>query len=361
MSNIVRVKIDEKIAKAAVYGGAFLGGGGGGDLREGLRTIEIALSLGDIYIVSIDEIPREAYIATASIVGAPAAKERYVKYSHMIKAFELLIEAAENTPIKGIISSENGGASTTNGWIPAAALELPIVDAPADGRAHPSGVMGSMGLHKRVDYVSVQAGVGGDKSSGRYIEIVVRGSLERADKLIREAAVQAGGMIAVARNPVERDYVAENAAVGGLSKAIELGEIIIKNISDPIKLCEEVIRHLGGGEILDRGVVVDKSLRTVGGYDVGEVVIQGSRDNYLVTFWNEYMTIESRDKILAAFPDLIVTLDAKTSLPLTSAEIKKGDEVFLVSVPKQYIPLGSGVKDPDILRSVESIIGKRIL
>ena len=40
------IRMDEPTMRAAVYGGAFLGGGGGGGLRGGLKTMQDVLSLG---------------------------------------------------------------------------------------------------------------------------------------------------------------------------------------------------------------------------------------------------------------------------------------------------------------------------
>jgi DUF917 family protein len=67
--------------------------------------------------------------------------------------------------------------------------------------------------------------------------------------------------------------------------------------------------------------------------------------------------IEDRSRdILALFPDLITTINIKTGISITSAEIRKGDEVIIVVVPKDRILLGSGVKDPDILKQVHEVI-----
>ncbi|MEO3993001.1 MAG: DUF917 family protein [Desulfurococcaceae archaeon TW002] len=356
----MRIKVDDKIAEAAVLGGSFFGGGGGGDLKTGLLSARLSVELGDLYIVSVDEVPKDSYVVTASIVGAPAAKEKYLKPNHMIRSAELLMDYG-GIRIGGFISSENGGASTANGWVPAAALEIPVIDAPADGRAHPTGVMGSMGLHKIKEYVSVQAAVGGSKEAGTYVEVVVRGSLAKTDKLIREASVQAGGMVAVTRNPVSPNYLRENAAVGALSKAIEVGKIMQKHYGDAESIATEVIRYLGGGHVVDKRVVDSVSLETRGGYDIGRVIVKGGFKSYEITFWNEYMTLEDTKGVrLATFPDLIVTLDLKTSLPLTSAEIKFGDEVLVMVIPKEFVPLGAGVKDPEILKQVEVIVGKKM-
>lgn len=356
----MRLKINEKLAEAAVLGGAFFGGGGGGDLEYGLRHAKLAIELGDVIIVDIDNVPRDSLIVTASMVGAPAAKEKYLTPSHMIKSTELLIEI-EKMEIGGIISSENGGYSTINGWIQSAILGIPIIDAPADGRAHPTGIMGAMGLHKLPEYISIQAAVGGNKGSGRYIELFVKGNLERTSRMVREAAVQAGGLVAVTRNPISPEYVKENAAVGGITQAIEVGKIIQAYKNDVEGMIDKVLKYLGG-KFIDYGIVKDRTLETRGGFDIGSILIEGDiGDMYEITFWNEYMTLESDKRRLGTFPDLIVTINVKNSLPLSSAEIRKGQEVAILVVPKEKLLLGAGVKDPDVLKQVEMTIGKKMV
>lgn len=358
----MKIKVDEKIAEAAVLGGAFFGGGGGGDLREGLKHAKLAIELGEVVIVDVDSIPKDKYIATASMVGAPAAKEKYLLPVHAIKSTELFMNVAR-VPLGGLISSENGGYSTINGWIQSAALGIPIVDAPANGRAHPAAVMGSMGLHKLPDYISIQTAVGGNKEKRMYTEVIVKGSLERAAKMIREAAVQAGGLVAVTRNPVTPEYVKENAAVGAISQAIEIGRIIQEYGSDVDQMVEKIIGYLGGGKTIDKGEVEQATLETRGGFDVGKIIVKGSTNKrYEATFWNEFMTLEDTEgKRYGTFPDLIVMVDLQTGLPLTSAEVKQGDKVLLVVVPKEYLILGAGVKDPDVLKFVEQAIGKKVV
>jgi len=49
---------------------------------------------------------------------------------------------AEGLSISGLISSEVGALGVVNGWVQSAALQIPVIDAPANGRAHPLGLMG---------------------------------------------------------------------------------------------------------------------------------------------------------------------------------------------------------------------------
>jgi DUF917 family protein len=180
----------------------------------------------------------------------------------MLRSTELFVEAL-GRELCGLISSEVGGLTVTNGWVQAALLGIPIVDAPADGRAHPTGVMGSMGLHRLRDYVSIQAAVGGRKEAGNYVEIVARGSLQALDRIVREASVRAGGMVAVTRNPVTRDYLRENAAVGALSLALRVGYAMLERRGDAVEMSSKVAELLGG-RVVDVGVVEDVRLESRG-------------------------------------------------------------------------------------------------
>lgn len=356
----MKLRITRELAEAAVLGGAFLGGGGGGDLHWGLQHADMALQIGELFLVDVDSIPQESSVLTASLVGAPASKHIYVTPSQMINSTRITGELL-NGNVGGIVASENGGYSTINGWIQAAALGIPLIDAPANGRAHPTGIMGSMGLHNQQDYTSLQVAVGGDREKGRYVEVCVRGSLEACARLVREAAVQAGGLVAVTRNPVSAAYVKSNAACGAILQAIEIGKILFKYKHSLEEMIHEVIKSTGG-RVVDYGTVINVTLQTKGGFDTGRIEIDGENGgHYELTFWNEYMTCEGGGKRMGTFPDLIVTIDAETALPLSTAEVKKDKRVALLVVPKEKLKLGSGMRDPEVLRPIEPVIEKKIL
>lgn len=64
---------------------------------------------------------------------------------------------------------------------------------------------------------------------------------------------------------------------------------------------------------------------------------------------------------MATFPDLIITFNPKTARPIISAEIKEKEEVCIITVPSQYLPLGSGVKDQNLLERIGKLIKKQII
>ncbi|MDR2527994.1 MAG: DUF917 family protein [Synergistaceae bacterium] len=346
--------ITEELAAAAILGGAVLGGGGGGGMTKGRANAKEALVSGKLRLVDVDDVPPETILVTGSAVGAPAAKEAQALPKDYARVVELLSENGCPKP-GGFIPNECGGSSITNGWVPAALMGLPLVDALCNGRAHPTGTMGSMGLHKNPEYVSQQAAAGGNPQKGLYLELYVSGKLDAVAPLIRAAADRAGGLVAVARNPVKASYAKRYGAPGALRQAIKLGQKI-KVAKTPQAMVEAAAEFLGG-QVVARGSVSELELTTRGGFDSGRVVI----GSFETTFWNEFMTLEQNGKRLGTFPDLIMTFDALNGLPVTTAELKKEQNVFLLLVSKSRLILGEGMRCEDLLKTIEPIVGKKIL
>jgi DUF917 family protein len=184
--------------------------------------------------------------------------------------------------LAGIIPNENGAGFGVNGWIQAAALNLPMVDAPANGRAHPTGLMGAMGLHRQINYHSIQSAVGGNPDLDLYLEMT----------------------------------------------------------------CQGIVKQLW--------------LETVGGYDIGRVVLEGDRAAEL-TFWNEFMTLGMDGNGQATFPELITLLSLETGLPISSAELTEDQQVAVLTAPQESLILGKGVLLPETLAEAEKAIGKQLV
>lgn len=348
--------LDSRHVRLAVLGGAFLGGGGGGRAKNGAALGQLALEVGQPLLVPLSDIAPGDLIATVSVVGAPAAREQSVKPADYAHALELLQERIHGR-IAGIISSENGGQSTLNGWFQSALTGVPVVDAACDGRAHPTGVMGSMGLDAVEGFISTQAVIGGNPAAGRRVRTVVEGSLPAVDRLVRQAAVEAGGLVAVARNPVTAAYVQENGVPGAIGLAIELGGVIEDAMPGGGPAVAAALAQRLNGEVLGEGEVSDFRIETTGGYDVGRLAFGDLR----LTFWNEYMTADQGNKRRATFPDLIATLDAETGLAVSSADVVNGQRLVVVSVPKARLLLGAGVRRAEALRPVEAVLGESLV
>jgi DUF917 family protein len=346
-------ELDLPAVHAAVAGGSVLAAGGGGWVEHGMLVGTTAVQYGTPRLAGLDELDPDAMLATVSAIGAPAAVGWEMRPRDYVRALELLMDAVED-PIIGTVTAQNGSSTTCNGWVASAVLGTVVVDAAGDGRAHPTGKMGSFGLAADDDYETVQAVAGGNRAEHRYLEVVTRGTVRHTANVLRTASDQSGGFISCARNPLPASFVAEHAAVGAISFALDLGEAILAAEPDgPRRMIDATAEHLGG-RILTTGTVRGRTLRTHNAFDIGTIEV---RDLEL-GFVNEYLTAESGGERLATFPDVLTTLSVTTGRIISIANLRVGDEVAVLHVPKANVPLGDGVREPSVYPEVEAMLGK---
>src|SRR5690606_21599881 len=99
-----------------------------------------------------------------------------------------------------------------------------------------------------------------------------------------------------------------------IQQAIDLGNAYIK-----AKKGEAAVKAAAkflGGELLERGKIVEMTNDAKGGFDVGFMTIKGER-TWELSYVNEYMTLEADGKRLMTFPDLMTTFNADGA-PVTS-------------------------------------------
>ena len=347
-----KIELNEKNIRNLITGGCILGGGGGGSIAEGLKVMKDILKYPTINLSSIDKYDDDDLIVCASLVGAPAAKDKYISNDDCIDVVKYFVD---NYNIKGVITNENGGLTSINGLLACAFLGLDFIDYPCNGRAHPTGMMGALMLHTDNSYNSIQVASGGKGSNKQFL--VSKGSIFESSTTIRNTAVKAGGLVSVARNPITVSYLKKHGARNALSWAIELGNIFNDAIKDSSqKAVEKTVEYLSG-EIICVDKVNTKHMICTNGFDYGKITIGG----YDISFWNEYMNIDKNEKRIATFPDLVMTFDYYSGLPITSAEIEEGQLVYLIKVPKNVLILSSTMKDTNILKSIEDALNIEII
>lgn len=345
---------------AAVTGGSVLAAGGGGWVDHGFLVGNIATSLGEPMLASIDEIPDDGIIVTVTAIGAPAAKDWQMLPIDYVRALELLIEAL-GKPIAGVMTAQNGSSTTLNGWNQSAILKVPVIDAAGNGRAQPTGKFGSMGLLSRKDYQTIQTAAGGNRAQGRYLEVTVRGEVLRADDILRAVSLQSGGFIAAARNPIPASYVREHAAVGAISYALKLGEAMLAAKADGPDAVIAAAARETKGQIVARGPVRNAAVDTRDSWDFARFEIKDKDAVYTLHTMNEYMAVDRDGERISTFPDLITTLSLETGLPVSVAQMKEGQQIAVLINNKKDLPLGTGAKQPDAYYEVEREMGIDLL
>nr|WP_316651844.1 DUF917 domain-containing protein [uncultured Gellertiella sp.] len=347
----------ERDVEAAVKGGSVYAAGGGGWADHGRMLGHAAVSIGKPELVGIDELDPDDWVATAAAIGAPASttpwEMRGVDY---VRAVSLLQEALGER-IAGLIVGQNGKSSTLNAWLPSAILGTRVVDAVGDIRAHPTGDMGSIGMAGSPEPM-IQTAAGGNRDENRYIELTVRGATAKVSPILRAASDQSGGFIASARNPLRASYVKKNAALGGISMALALGEAIIAAERKGVAAVIDAICTVTGGHILTEGIITTKKVTyTKEAFDIGTVTIGSGAAARVLHVMNEYMAVGDADGVrLATFPSVITTLSEEGEA-LSVGQLREGMRVHVLHVPMEIIPLASSVLDPAVYPAVEKAMG----
>jgi len=349
----------EKDVEAAVKGGSVYAAGGGGWADHGRKLGYAAVGCGKPELVSIDELSDDAWVATAAAIGAPASTTAWeMQGVDYVKAAQLL-QHELGEPLAGLIIGQNGKSSTLNAWLPSAILGTKVVDAVGDNRAHPTGDMGSIGMAGSPVQM-IQTAVGGNRAENRYIELVVKGATARISPVLRAASDQSGGFIASCRNPLRASYVRANAALGGISMALSLGEAIIAAEKKGGHAVIDAICRTTNGEIIAEGVIGKKNVRyTKEAFDVGTVTVGNAGKSVTLHVMNEYMAVDDGERRLATFPAVITTLSPE-GVPLSVGELREGMHVHVLHVPKTVIPLSASVLDPAVYPPVEAAMGIEI-
>lgn len=343
--------------EAALRGGSVFAAGGGGWIEHGRTLGTAAVTIGRPELVDMDEVADDAWIATAAAIGAPAGTTQWeMQGVDYVRAVELLQDAL-GEPLHGLIIGQNGMSSTMNAWLPSAMLGTKVIDAVGDIRAHPTGDMGSIGMANSPEQM-IQTAVGGHRDSDSYIELVVRGATAKVSPVLRKASDMSGGFIASCRNPLRARYVRDNAALGGISRALALGEAI--RVAEPKggSAVVDAICKTTNGTILGQGKVVRKAVTyTEEAFDVGTITVKVGGRELVLHVMNEYMAVTDGDGVrLATFPDVITTLDSDGK-PVSVGHVREGMELLVFHIDKSEIPLSSSVKDPSVYPVVEKALG----
>lgn len=352
-------------AEKILSGSLFLGCGGGGDDTVGKSIIEKAVPKG-VELVSLDEVPQEGLFLTISPVGSPASTESHCDddtYERIITLFKQKQKEDPRVPqgeVVGLLPCEIGALSSFCPMMTASLCGIPVVDAACDGRAHPFGSMGSLGLEKRGGVV-VQVCAGGKREKNYYVEVSVIASVDAAANIIRTSAANAGGMVAVARNPIDYAWMKKTAAPGAYSFARRIGESFAQEGSAAQKL--QAVCGTIGGQIVAEGVVGDILIETKNALDYGRFTITtDAGEVYAMTFCNEYMSMDGPDgERKFTFPDFMATCTAEDGKPVSTAKLKKGDRVFLLGSSRHNMLLGQGLRYRAPYLRLEDALGIEML
>jgi len=122
----------------------------------------------------------------------------------------------------------------------------------------------------------------------------------------------------------------KRAAIRGtITKSASIGEVLISNMSNEIRMRE--ICKITGGSLLGEGKISNITRTKYKKFYGGKIEITG-KEKIKIIFQNEYLLAEN-DARRVAVPDIITLLNKETLKPISTEEIKYGEDVYILTIP----------------------------
>ena len=102
-----------------------------------LLAAQALAEYGPVEVVSVDEVPADAVVVTAAMMGAPTVMVEKLPGIEEVARPVLELSEHYGAPITHIACAEVGGVNSTIPLVAAAALGLPLIDGDGMGRAFP--------------------------------------------------------------------------------------------------------------------------------------------------------------------------------------------------------------------------------
>lgn len=339
--------VTEPMLKALAIGAGILGTGGGGNPYNGMLESREQLRQGRaIRVVSLEELPDDAFVTSVGGMGAPIVSvERLHRGDEPLRAMRAL-ERHLGRPFTHVIPGEIGGANSMAPMIVAAQAGLPVIDGDGMGRAFPELQMDTFTIYG----VRPTPGALGDP---RGHEVIFDGiaDAETLERYARAVTIQMGGAAGYAFPPMTADETRRTTIPGTVTLAIAMGEAVLaarRGHGNPVDAALQV----AGGERLFHGKIVDVERRLVGGFARGMLQLDGSGPDsgrtLRIDFQNENLIARDGDgMVLAVVPDLICIVDEDTAEPITTEIVRYGLRVVVVGIPAPAM-----LKTPEALKVI---------
>jgi hypothetical protein len=312
-------------------GAAVLGTGGGGDPYIGMLLAKQAIrDHGPVQVVDVDEVPDDALVVPAAMMGAPTVMvEKMPEGDEIIRALEAL-ENYLGRPITHTVSAEAGGLNSTLPFMVAARMGIPLADADAMGRAFPEIQMCIPTIY---GISATPMALADEKGNSVIIETIDNRWTER---FARSITVDMGCTALIALYSLSGAQLKESMIPGTLGLCEELGRTIRETRAahgDPIRA---ILDRLHGFELFE-GKIADVERRTEAGFARGEARIEGvaadTGSALVLRFQNEHLVAIRDAEVIASVPDLIIVLASETGEPITTEELRYGFRVTVVAAP----------------------------
>ena len=322
-------------------GAVFLATGGGGDPYVSyLATLQVLRKTGPVELISVYDLDDAAYVAAIGGVGAPSVSlELLPSVDDPIKAL-IAFEEHVGRKVDAVVPFEIGGGNSMVPLIAAAERGIPVVNGDGMGRALPEAQMMTYPIAGVAPTPAVCLDYAGNMAT------LSTDSTAVFERHVRNLAQAMGGMITTVEHAMTGKQLKSCIVPDTISFSIEIGRILREFRGNALRIFEpfrDAFAQSLYGDIfhLYTGKVVDYSSSVIGGYDIGEALLE-SFDNdtapLRINIKNEYLVARIGEKVVASVPDLITVLDYETSTPINAERLRYGQRVtvFGIGCPAYY-------------------------
>lgn len=328
-------KLNRQDLHDILLGAAIVGTGGGGSLKFGIELVDKALDDGcEFLLAELDEIPDDALIGTPYGCGSisPLTKKQIEDYEAMPKiestpevAAVKGIEEYFNKPLYGVVATELGGSNTAVALDAAARTGKPIIDADPAGRSVPCLQHSTYYLKDIPIYPLSVANKFGDT-----MIISKVANDERAEALVRAAAVSSFNHVGVVDHPAEWKVLKNSLLKNTITMCLEIGKTARKAKEDGRNFAYDVADKFDG-YIMFEGTVSKADWEDKDGFTFGNIYIEGEGkfqgDELKIWFQNENIISWKNGEIFITVPDSINIVNNDENMPLLNPFAKEGMKV----------------------------------
>lgn len=311
-------------------GAAVLGTGGGGDPHVGKLMAKQGIKKhGPINLLNPGEVPDDALVIPSAMMGAPTVMlEKIPEGSEALEAFQAL-ECYTGKEAYATMSIEAGGLNSTVPLGIAAALNIPVIDADAMGRAFPEIPQTTLTLG---DIDATPMAMADEKGNSVLLETIDNA---RTERFSRSISIDMGGSAMIAIYSHAGAQLKKHAIHGSLTYAEEIGQTIRQMSTTDRRPIDVLVDEFDGFHLFS-GKVTDVYRRTTEGFANGKATIEGldvfNGDELTLQFQNEFLIAKTENEILATTPDLISVIETETGDPVTTEELKYGYRVDILGL-----------------------------
>lgn len=320
-----------------LVGATLYGGGGGGNLAEGIALIDRAAAAGKPFrLVALDDVPDDALICTPYLLGAisdlPQGADALIdgETPPILAAYDRLIRHV-GQPIYGAVPCELGGSNTAVPFFVAAMADSVVVDADPSGRAVPEITHSAYALADLPIGAIVTANVFGETT---VLEGIANDG--RAEEIVRALAELCGNDIAAIDHTLPAKVLRPGLLTGTLTQAGKIGVMLRECRSNPNALPGQ-IAQAAGGIVLFEGVVTKSQTQIDQGFTVGNFELFGEANfagqTFRVDLKNENMVGRLNGAPVVTIPEIISALDIETGEVITNPNVRPAQRVAILVLP----------------------------